>query len=71
MQTFFSSSGLQRYFTVLVPEESAGGAVSRSRAEEEGKGCAEIGALLGEWRTAEQMHEKEMEKVEAEVAKTN
>jgi superfamily II DNA helicase RecQ len=68
VQTFFSSSGLQRYFTVLVPEEGRTSAVDRFEAD---GNRAEVTLLLDEWEVTQQKREREMEKVDAEVAKTD
>ncbi|KAH7020668.1 hypothetical protein B0J12DRAFT_746545 [Macrophomina phaseolina] len=68
-QSFFPSNGLQRYFTVSVLEGGRGRAGGQATGRREGKRKEEVGKLLAEWRGAEERHEREMQVMEAEVAK--
>lgn len=67
VQTFFASSGFQRYFTVHVPEPEGEAA---SRADNEGDEEF-VQAMLSEWKKADEDYEKGLEVADAEVAKTD
>jgi superfamily II DNA helicase RecQ len=65
VQTFFRTGGLQRYFTVNMPDDA--GASRSSDSDDETK----VKALLGEWGETEIKHEKKMQVMDADAAKTD
>ncbi|KIV98767.1 uncharacterized protein PV09_09465 [Verruconis gallopava] len=65
VQTFFRTGGLQRYFVVAVPVEP--GEMNRLPAGVR----VEVDTLMDEWNVVRAEHEKEMQVMDAEAAKTD
>ena len=64
MQTFFRAGGLQRYFIVNVPDNSAAPFVSR-------EGKEEVDRLIEEWKKTKQVQEEVAQVMDVEAAKTD
>jgi hypothetical protein len=67
VQTFFASSGFQRYFTVHVPEPEGEAAL---RADNGGD-KEFVQAMLSEWKKADEDYKKGLEVADAKVVKTD
>ncbi|KAK4960633.1 hypothetical protein LTR28_005104 [Elasticomyces elasticus] len=68
VQTIFSTGGFQRYFTVHCEgAEESGPAERRLRQIDE----IDNAAILEDWEDARRQHEKELERIDAETAKTD
>ena len=75
VQTFFTHGGLQRYFTVDYIEDPADGS-DTAQVEVDGSNRAmqqdrEHTEILDDWNAARARHEKELEIVDGNVAKTD
>jgi superfamily II DNA helicase RecQ len=68
VQTFFRTGGLQRYFIVNDREDAGAGRLLNNNP---GDVKVEVDALLGEWKKTEVKHEKKMQVMDADVAKTD
>jgi len=66
VQTFFTGGGLERYFIVRVPEDQG-----TQRADDNSDSERFIITTLSVWKKADEDHEKSLEVVDAEVAKTD
>lgn len=64
VQTFFTGR-FRRYFIVHTPED---GSVDRSLSDDDRD---EVAVIKGEWEQARKGHEKELERVDEEIAKTD
>jgi len=69
VQTFFNSGGLRRYFIVRAVECQPVDSLRGGEDDDGGEG--EIAAIKSEWAEAWQKHEKELEKVDEEMARTD
>jgi len=66
VQTFFASSGFQRYFIVRVPEEQG---TRQADLGDDGEGF--VAMTLRAWKKTDEDHEKSQEVADAQVAKTD
>jgi superfamily II DNA or RNA helicase len=74
VQTFFTTNGLQRYFTVDYTEETPQDndeIEARGNSNTPGQQDFETSQIIGEWDAAMEQHEKELEIVDANIAKTD